>query len=219
MKKAILISIRPKYVRKILLGEKTLEIRRTCPKIWKWFYTDGKPLREPEPIEVYIYCTKENNALLHKNIADIWWVEDKDFRAKNRRLGIEQQPSYNGKVVAKFTLNKVEKISLPYTKFGKLEWVGCEEERTLQTISLDEKDLLKLSCLTESEIYKYLNFNKKPCGYAWHIDNLEIFDKPKELSEFKIKHYPQFAGMVKNESHYELVPLVKSPQSWCYIEI
>ena len=33
--------------------------------------------------------------------------------------------------------------------------------------------------------------------YGWHISNLKIYDKPKELSEFKV---------------------TRPPQSWCYVE-
>ena len=44
--KAILISIQPRWVAKILNGEKTLEIRKTMPKC-------------DLPIDVYIYCTKD----------------------------------------------------------------------------------------------------------------------------------------------------------------
>lgn len=44
MDKAVLISIRPEWVEKILAGEKTLEIRRTRPKL-------------ETPFKGYIYCT------------------------------------------------------------------------------------------------------------------------------------------------------------------
>ena len=47
MAKAVLISIRPKWVEKILSGEKTLEIRKTRPKL-------------ETPFKVYIYCTAGN---------------------------------------------------------------------------------------------------------------------------------------------------------------
>ena len=43
--KAILISIRPKWVEKIASGEKTIEVRKTRPKI-------------EMPFKCYIYCTK-----------------------------------------------------------------------------------------------------------------------------------------------------------------
>lgn len=47
MAKAVLISIRPKWVEKILAGEKTLEVRKTRPKL-------------ETPVKVYIYCTSGN---------------------------------------------------------------------------------------------------------------------------------------------------------------
>ena len=43
--KAVLISIRPKWVEKITRGEKTLEVRKTRPKL-------------ETPFKCYIYCTR-----------------------------------------------------------------------------------------------------------------------------------------------------------------
>lgn len=47
MSKAVLISIRPEWVEKILSGEKMLEVRKTRPKL-------------ETPFKVYIYCTAGN---------------------------------------------------------------------------------------------------------------------------------------------------------------
>ena len=47
MGKAVLISIRPEWVEKIARGEKTLELRKTEPKL-------------ETPFKVYIYCTAGN---------------------------------------------------------------------------------------------------------------------------------------------------------------
>lgn len=47
MAKAVLISIRPEWVEKIAIGEKTLELRKTEPKL-------------ETPFKVYIYCTAGN---------------------------------------------------------------------------------------------------------------------------------------------------------------
>ena len=149
--RAILISIKPQYVAKILNGEKTIEIRKTMPKC-------------DLPIDVYIYCTKDKE-LLHKNCADIYWVEDKDFQAKNKNLGIKTQPYLNGKVVAKFTLKEIR--SAKYQPY----------------VDETSKMVNELTCLTDEELDKYLN---KKNGYGWVIDDLVIFDKPKEISEFKV---------------------------------
>ena len=44
--KAVLISIRPKWCEKISSGEKTIEVRKTKPKL-------------ETPFKCYIYCTAE----------------------------------------------------------------------------------------------------------------------------------------------------------------
>lgn len=49
MSKAVLISIRPEWVEKILAGEKTIEVRKTRPKL-------------DTPFKCYIYCTQGNDA-------------------------------------------------------------------------------------------------------------------------------------------------------------
>lgn len=49
MGKAVLISIRPEWVEKIARGEKTVEVRKTRPKLGT-------------PFKCYIYCTQGNDA-------------------------------------------------------------------------------------------------------------------------------------------------------------
>lgn len=49
MGKAVLISIRPEWVEKIARGEKTVEVRKTRPKL-------------DAPFKCYIYCTQGNDA-------------------------------------------------------------------------------------------------------------------------------------------------------------
>ena len=169
--KSILISIKPRYVAKILNGEKTIEIRKSYPKC-------------DLPIEVYIYCTKDRKDYLYC---------DKDYA--EYLLLPQDFGRLNGKVIAKFTLNE---ITMPFLK-----------------------DITKASCLTVEELREYLQ--GKPC-YAWHIDNLEIFDEPKELSEFKTnKKYwcgkcPYQYGICLPKCE-ELKPLTKAPQNWCYVEV
>ena len=50
MSKAVLISIRPEWVKKILAGEKTLEVRKTRPKM-------------ETPFKCHIYCTNSGDAM------------------------------------------------------------------------------------------------------------------------------------------------------------
>ena len=51
MSKAVMISIRPKWCEKIARGEKTIEVRKTRPKL-------------ETPFKCYIYCTKAKERLI-----------------------------------------------------------------------------------------------------------------------------------------------------------
>ena len=49
MNKAVMLSIRPKWVEKIVNGEKTIEVRKTRPQL-------------ATPFKAYIYCSQGNDA-------------------------------------------------------------------------------------------------------------------------------------------------------------
>lgn len=123
---------------------------------------------------VYVAITKDNykNHLYKKD--DVWTLTDKH---------IYHYPYKNicGKVAFRFWYEKVEEIknNLAMRFF---------------TESASEKELLKKSCLNSDQLFWYLapqELKVKCCGYAWNIDNLEVFDKPKELSEFGLTKAPQ----------------------------
>lgn len=75
-------------------------------------------------------------------------------------------------------------------------------------VELKLKDL----CLTKEEVMAY-GHGEDYQAFLWHISDLEIFDKPKELSEFR-KMY-RSKGYPQNQSWY----LTEAPQSWCYVEV
>lgn len=200
---AILISIQPQWVEKILNGEKTIEIRKTIPKC-------------KLPCKVYIYCTKA------KNRFDTCVIHNKN-KERNDYSFCEIG---NGKVVAEFTLNQADEFSV--FENGSVQYWNCYN--------------LEKSCLTYEQIAKYIGYDKKygyKNGYAWFIDNLKIYDKPKELSEFQSALF-NMSICVKSEKnnksfcrycckHYNgdfddcglgfhrFKQLTRPPQSWCYV--
>lgn len=186
MKKSIIISIKPKWVEKILNGEKTIEIRKSMPKC-------------DFPIDVYIYCTKGKGTKNQPSLCCVslgaYNVETGEFEEFNTEYALNAWESLlphfsilDGKIVAKFTLNKVEKFKVEYLPL--LQEMGYVNPYTLInfTGNLKTKFLEQKSCLLLEDIYKYA---KNKNVYAWHIDNLEIFDKPN-------------------------LKVLKAPQSWCY---
>ena len=94
---------------------------------------------------------------------------------------------FAGKVVAKFTLNKCQ------------EWHNYSWQ-----------EITKNGCVSDNELKEYSKGRKSL--YIWHISNLAIYDRPRELCEFR--HRKQFMP-----SGYMIDPLTKAPQSWCYIEV
>jgi len=177
--KSILISIRPEWVEKILNGEKIIEIRKTAPKC-------------DLPIDVYVYCTKDNRYLIDRQVVSNGEYEAitlGEMHDPNKTVNItpESECVLNGKVVAKFMLKSVEEIKFHLlTKTNGYGYKRIEPTFTTQTLSF--KELKQSSCLTDDDLLDYLNDTD---GYAWHISDLVIFDPPKQLSEFGLKRAPQ----------------------------
>lgn len=90
MSKAVLISINPKWVKKIANGKKTIEVRKTAPKL-------------ETPFKCYIYCTKGDPALFN-NSGKI--TTDSLFCS----LTDTYMYRLNGEVVAEFTCTNIHKV-------------------------------------------------------------------------------------------------------------
>lgn len=162
--KSILISIQPQWVEKILNKEKTIKIRKTKPSC-------------ELPVKVYIYCTK-GKPYLYRIDDDNNFELTNNFRPQEDSF-VKDYNAQNGKVVAEFTLNKI-------TKHEK-NFIDCEGNICYNFKVCDVKN-----AGFDRDVFSLLDFDNfiedygkgKPL-YAWHIDDLVVYDKPKELSEFK----------------------------------
>ena len=96
-----------------------------------------------------------------------------------------------GKVVSEFICDKVDFILNCGSRF---------KIKNVEDIAYTNK-IAAGSCLDFDDMEKY--FKGKTQGFALHISDLKIYDKPKELSEFK---------NLKGE------PLKRPFQSWGYVE-
>lgn len=112
------------------------------------------------PIDVYLYCTKPayDNEFLYKD-------------ASLKRWDLWGPPcfSVNCKIAAKFTLKQIDKIEYLFYE-GKTNY-SCFNGDTL----------LENSCLDVWSLIRYLG---EKDGYAWHIEDLQIFDEPMNLRDF-----------------------------------
>lgn len=204
---SVLISIRPKWVEKIASGKKTIEVRKSAPK--------------EVPFKAYIYCTKDKPYLYRVD-------DDNNFELTNtlRPKTYEYVKDYNeqnGKVIGEFICNEVEEFHewelSPQGKFADFERERLE-------------NFLTVACLSEEEVVRYReNLPYFKPLYGWHISDLKIYDKPKELSEFYT--IPESGsdcccGCVWHETPLDEMPcrtctgerkyLYRPPQSWQYVE-
>ena len=116
--------------------------------------------------------------------------------------------------------DKTYQIS-PYNEFKVYE----PKERVIQTTSF--KDKVVQHSLSREDILKYSN-GKEVVG--WHISDLVIYDKPKELWEFqrfpKTEHCGwgecdicKFGDFDQIDDDWFCRNIVtRPPQSWCYVE-
>lgn len=95
----------------------------------------------------------------------------------------EYQPlmqAFLGKVIGEFVCDKIDNKHLD-------DLIVKEDcERALQGTCLTKKDILAYLSYTRGTDIRQ-NY-KMWCFYGWHISDLKIYDKPKEISEF-IKPY------------------------------
>jgi len=204
--KAVLISIRPQWCEKIASGEKTIEVRKTRPKL-------------ETPFKCYIYCTNGETVRTPP-------------RAYCKNIDgsiVYKQEIMNGKVIGEFTCDQIYEIqkrgipeNFDYCYLSLDEWGNDDIEAEIKAISA--------SCVSKKELNAY--GASKPVLYGWHISNLKLYDEPKKLSEFW-RDCPEFSELSTNCWNCENVRgdgdetdcdtdgrlyLCRPPQSWGYVE-
>lgn len=178
--KAVLISIKPKWVEKIVSGEKTIKVCKTRPKL-------------EVPFKCYIYETKDKK------------YEHIGITGFKKAVGKYCFVNHIGKVIGEFVCDRIDidVVSLKPNDIEPCYW-----------------KLINGSCLTKNEL---MNYGKYNALYGWHISNLKIYDKPKELSEFK-KPCDRFLDcitckrLVRNDFLSCDNIITRPPQSWQYVE-
>ena len=193
-------------------------------------------LRSIKPYYFYLICERKKRTEIGKDMpkAADWnrIVElycSKDMRSFSR-IPKEFQGKYRpylGKVGARFLCDDIYDICYladnDFEGAGTASYKGCDITQT---------------CLSQ---YELLQYGKGKPLYGWHISDLKIYDKPKELREF----YRKLPDKILEEGDYDCrkdwdtlcldswdgggeycqdcpyggrVYLTRPPQSWCYVE-
>lgn len=235
--KAVLISTQPKWCELTVSEKKSVEIRKTKPKL------------EP-PFKCYIYCTKItkknaqhtyiNSGYGRTNFGVIGnWRSGKEVVDVNSHLPAYRYNAYlaEGKVIGEFVCDEIFPIRV--FENGSIQDYMCHR--------------MERSCVPYDDIANYIGYDKT--GYGWHISNLKIYDKPRPLTDFckcgamsleelsdreelcgycSDTGYGEYAtygtpnGPVMCEGAYcgeayqayldENFTITRPPQSWCYVE-
>lgn len=185
--KAVMLSIRPEWCEKIASGRKTVELRKSRPKL-------------ETPFKCYIYCTLPPNSELFTH-------------GCIREYANELIRLQNGKIVYGYGMQLCcDPEHRPYTKDNFL----CKKvigefvcDGFLSHCEMANADIAEQTALVRrEEIHKYSNGKEV---FGWHISELKIYDKPKELTEFLVEDNRTFDCP-------QLVAMKRAPQSWCYVE-
>ena len=187
--KSVLISIQPKPCVLIVSAKKTIEVRRTRPKL-------------ETPFRCLIYETLGKTKWGHIEIPEEVVRRSFQIRTSEGR----------GKVIGEFVCDKISKIWFSPRPHG--EYVS------------DIENLYDASCLNFDEMFSYFG---EGGGYGWHISDLKIYDKTRELSEFgrgcdaghiKEIHCRDCKKPESFDDFCEVMckPLNRPPRSWCYVE-
>lgn len=203
----IMLPVRPKWCELIASGKRTIEPRKTKPNC-------------DTPFKVYIYCTIKGDVLCPPHLnCNKYAIHRKNNGTITGRCMTEKEKTEsdykyaNGKVIGEFVCDKIHSIHVPSdirycVDFGI--WSPLSEK------------VLNDACLTAEESLDYAG--NKEFIFGWHISELIIYDKPKQLSDFKKLNrqcYYADLGYAKPtcSTCRDLGCMLSNPpRSFCYVE-
>lgn len=218
--KSVLISTKPKWCAKICheigkdetgkpIYEKCIEVRKSAPK--------------EVPFKGYIYATRPKKYYKCGAVSTsdelLWLANGKIKIGDGFELWAngEDYQCVNGKVIGEFICDKV------YNLIDAFGGIVFADEKLNQ---LEPQLFRDMSCLTDEQTANYLGDKD---GYGWHISDLKIYGKPKELSEFSrpcsyngicysCKRFRPNGMPIDKPYGFCERTITRPPQSWQYVE-
>lgn len=202
--KAILLSIRPEWCDLIIRGQKTLEVRRTRPKL-------------ETPFRVYVYCTKCPQHIITifkdgEEIADDEIHNGKPVFVKCDKYLPEDIRNKTQTVIGEFICDGIENVAFPYPAYQN---------------KLDPKLILK-SGMSYIQLHRYASSGKTRVDlFFWHISNFKLYEEPVKLKDFWAIQPCTHRGDCCTCRRWDAEKLIcrgeafgieRPPQSWCYVE-
>lgn len=183
--KSLLLNVTPIEALNILNGKQLALLRKRVPKGFKgWCYlwvSNGLCLYEYEG-KYFLGEGKSNRVissfptnLINRTIPCRFWFDEYKFFDSNYE-------------------DFVYSVGGDFPRSYEKNWLSIEKFKQLA---------INQGCITEEELWNYFESGVNDIGYAMHIKNLQIFDEPKELSEFV----------------HGIKYITKAPQSYMYVEV
>ena len=194
MSKAVMLSIRPKWCEKIASGKKTIEVRKTRPKL-------------ETPFKCYIYCTMD-----HPYISVSCGELDK-LNYRTNTVG-----RCNGKVIGEFTCDRIYKIDKDSTDFlfkagGLSVYKQAAEEKCSLRVAMTDDELH--GYLGHCQGYGWHISNLKIYDTPKELIEFHTWKKCKSCS----KSGYESTACIYDENCMIPAAITKAPQSWCYVEV
>lgn len=193
MNRAVLISIRPRWCELIISGKKTVEVRKTRPKL-------------PTPFKVYIYCTHGtgkntlNIPIRQKRIIEDC-VETGSMKSLNCPIG-------NCKVIGEFVCDDCALLTKAH--YGYIEQNGCIAIESIKKyMGIENRRELTysdgcygwdISGLKIYDVPKELSEFRRLCTNDLYCESCGMYRENAEPC-----------------GNMSLI-LRRPPQSWCYVE-
>lgn len=191
MSKAVLLSIRPKWCEKIISGEKTIEVRKTRPKL-------------ETPFKCYIYCTEgrpDLNIPISQERLMRDYLETGSMKSLNCPLG-------NGKVIGEFTCERIA----PITYDGGRLWCPTNAAFSPATCLSQVEIIAYIG--DKGRCYGWHISDLKIYDTPKELTEFYIWRKCKSCR----KSGYESTACTYDENCMVPVAITKAPQSWRYVE-
>ena len=189
MSKAVLISIRPKWVEKIANGEKTIEVRKTKPKL-------------DTPFKCYIYCTLQGcNEFFRVDLG-------RDVAKWNRGKWADRK----GNVIGEFTCDQIIDAWWDYVPDAITREVTGGNLEALDGIGMTDDELFSyVGDSMRGHCYGWhiadLLIYDQPRELSEFQRATDPCDSCHAEYTWECTDCKKFSGDIK-----------RPPQSWCYVE-
>lgn len=194
--KAVLLSVQPKWCELIATGKKTIEIRKTKPKI-------------KVPFKAYIYCTKDRNN-------HFWTGKRYSYTDEHSHNAFDKDG--NGKVIGEFVCNKI--ATFPDECYaGWLVKHSCVSVKELERYAGDNDSLYvwHISNLVIYDEPKELSRFLAPCDEDcasckyWQYDMVNQYERDYDCTN---GYYP-LVPLKKGPQSWRYTTTTTSRQSIC----